>query len=143
MCPKRRTHTHLAVGPSRQPSQHTEMKKGAVCGCVYGCLWCLETKKRKKKRIDKRDKTISRAKWLSDRYIAKPMNLSNASFQEDPANQMEVQGTNIPSISEHLGNSRFTKKTSTNLGRPNRLPHVCTKMIKNGVWQIAGFRSIA
>ena len=49
MCPKRRTHTHLAVGPSRQPSQHTEVKKGAVCGCVYGCLWCLETKKRKKK----------------------------------------------------------------------------------------------
>jgi hypothetical protein len=31
--------------------------------------------------------------------------------------------------SRNLGNSRFTNRTPTNLGRSHRLPHVCTNMI--------------
>ena len=35
-----------------------------------------------------------------------------------------------------LGNSRFTKRTWTNLGRSHHLPHVCTKMIFGMFWGV-------
>ena len=35
-------------------------------------------------------------------------------------------------------NPRFTERTSTNLERCNRLPHVCTIMIYGYIWQLGG-----
>ena len=40
----------------------------------------------------------------------------------------------------NLGNSRFAKRTSTNLGRSHRLPHICTRMMYGKIEEFRGYR---
>ena len=54
--------------------------------------------------------------------------------------QMMSNGNIIPNIyiyMSNLENPRFTERTSTNLGRSHRLPHVCTIMIYG---KLGGYR---